>query len=66
MLAMGLARTFGRPVVERFVGIERLEHWENATYSTSTFVWFILLAAPTGDLPYFLAGLAHVSYLDFT
>ena len=36
MLAMGLARTFGRPLVERFVGIERLEHWENATYSTST------------------------------
>jgi uncharacterized membrane protein YdjX (TVP38/TMEM64 family) len=62
MLAMGLARTFGRPLVERFVGPERLEHWEDVTYSTSTLVWFILLAAPTGDLPYFLAGLAHVSY----
>lgn len=62
MLAMGLARTFGRPLVERFVGAERLEQWENATYSTNTLVWFILLAAPTGDLPYFLAGLAHVSY----
>lgn len=62
MLAMGLARTFGRPLVERFVGAPRLERWETATYSTSTLVWFILLAAPTGDLPYFLAGLAHVSY----
>ena len=62
MLAMGLARTFGRPVVERFIGTERLAHWEDVTYSTSTLLWFILLAAPTGDLPYFLAGLAHVSY----
>lgn len=62
MLAMGLARTFGRPLVERSVGAERLEHWEDVTYSTSTLVWFILLAAPTGDLPYFMAGLAHVSY----
>lgn len=62
MVAMGLARTFGRPLVERFVGTERLEHWEDVTYSTSTLVWFILLAAPTGDLPYFMAGLAHVSY----
>jgi len=62
MLAMALARTFGRPLVERFVGGDRLEHWESVTFSTSTFVWFTLLAVPSGDLPYFLAGLAHVSY----
>jgi uncharacterized membrane protein YdjX (TVP38/TMEM64 family) len=62
MLAMGLARTFGQPLVERFAGAQRLAHWEGVTYSTSTLVWFTLLAAPTGDLPYFLAGLAHVSY----
>jgi uncharacterized membrane protein YdjX (TVP38/TMEM64 family) len=62
MLAMGLARTFGRPLVERFVGSDRLEHWEKLTYSTSMLVWFTLLAAPTGDLPYFMAGLSHVSY----
>jgi uncharacterized membrane protein YdjX (TVP38/TMEM64 family) len=63
MLAMGLARTFGRPLAERFVGRERLDHWESLTFSTSTLVWFTLLAVPSGDLPYFLAGLAHVSYL---
>jgi uncharacterized membrane protein YdjX (TVP38/TMEM64 family) len=62
MLAMGLARTFGRPLAVHFVGAERLDHWESVTHSTSTLVWFALLAAPTGDLPYFLAGLAHVSY----
>jgi uncharacterized membrane protein YdjX (TVP38/TMEM64 family) len=62
MLAMGLSRNFGRPLAVHFVGSERLEHWESTTHSTSTLVWFTLLAAPTGDLPYFLAGLAHVSY----
>jgi uncharacterized membrane protein YdjX (TVP38/TMEM64 family) len=62
MLAMGLARTFGRPLAERLVGAQRLEHWESITHSTNTLVWFTILAAPTGDLPYFLAGLAHVSY----
>ena len=62
MLAMGLARTFGRPLAERFVGTQRLEHWERVTHSSNTLVWFTILAAPTGDLPYFLAGMAHVSY----
>ncbi len=62
MLAMALARTFGRPLAERFVGAERLQRWESLTFSTNTLVWFIILAAPTGDLPYFLAGLARVSY----
>jgi uncharacterized membrane protein YdjX (TVP38/TMEM64 family) len=62
MLAMGLARNFGRPLAVHYVGRERLEQWESTTHSTSTLVWFTLLAAPTGDIPYFLAGLSHVSY----
>lgn len=62
MLAMLLARTLGQPLVERMVGAERLARWEKVTFSTSTAVWFLLLLAPTGDLPYFMAGLAHVSF----
>jgi uncharacterized membrane protein YdjX (TVP38/TMEM64 family) len=62
MLAMGLARYFGRPVIERFVGNRRLERWEQVTFSTSTAVWFFILLAPTGDLPYFMAGLSRVSF----
>ena len=62
MLAMWLSRTLGRPLVERMVGLERLTRWEKVTFSTSTAVWFLLLLVPTGDLPYFMAGLAHVSY----
>jgi len=62
MLAMGLSRYFGRPIVERLVGSERLDRWERVTFSTSTVIWFLILLAPTGDLPYFMAGLARVSF----
>ncbi len=62
MLAMRLARTYGRPLVRRVAGGERLARWENVSHSTSSFVWFILLLGPTGDLPYYLAGLAPVSF----
>lgn len=62
MAAMALARLFGRPLVERLVGAERLNRWEHMTFSTSTAVWFAILLAPTGDLPYFMAGLSQVSF----
>jgi len=62
MTAMALARTFGRPLVERLVGQERLSRWERMTFSASTAVWFVILLAPTGDLPYFMAGLSQVSF----
>ncbi len=60
-LAFWLARLFGRPVAARLIGGERLDRWESVTHSSSPVVWFILLLAPTGDAPYFLAGLARVS-----
>jgi uncharacterized membrane protein YdjX (TVP38/TMEM64 family) len=62
MAAMWLARFFGRPLVEQVAGSDRLEQWEQLTFSTSTVVWFIILLAPTGDLPYFMAGLSQVSF----
>jgi uncharacterized membrane protein YdjX (TVP38/TMEM64 family) len=62
-LAFWIARVFGRPIAERLVGDGRLTKWESATHSTSTIVWFFLLLGPTGDVPYFLAGLASVSFL---
>jgi uncharacterized membrane protein YdjX (TVP38/TMEM64 family) len=61
-LAFWLARLYGRPVASRFIGSDRLARWEQVTHSTSLIVWFVLLLAPTGDAPYFLAGLAQVGY----
>jgi len=63
MLAMLLTRIFGRPLAEFMVGGERLDRWERTTHSDSPFVWAIVLFAPTGDLPFFMAGLAKVSFL---
>lgn len=63
MAAMWLARTYGRPLVERVIGANRLHHWEDIIHSDSTFVWFILLLGPTGDAPYYLAGLSQVRFL---
>lgn len=62
-IAMWLSRTYGRPLVEHLVGEDRLAKWEKVTHSTNTAVWFVLLLGPTGDIPYFLAGLSKVSYL---
>lgn len=62
-LAFWLARLFGRPVAERLVGRGRLDQWEKITYSTNTLVWVIILLGPTGDVPYFLAGLSRVGFV---
>jgi uncharacterized membrane protein YdjX (TVP38/TMEM64 family) len=62
-IAFWLARFYGRPLAGRLVGHERLEQWERVTHSSSTVVWFVLLLSPIGDLPYFLAGLARVSFI---
>lgn len=63
MLAMWLARTFGRPLAEKLVGGERLDKWETTTHSDSAIIWFVLILSPTGDLPYFLAGLSSTRFL---
>ncbi len=62
MLSMWLARRFGRPLAARLVGEARLDRWESTTHSDSFWVWLILILTPTGDLPYFLAGLAKVRF----
>lgn len=59
--AMFLGRTFGRPLVVRIVGAQRLARWEHLTRSDSPWTWFVLLSAPFGDVPWFLAGLSRVA-----
>ncbi|MEX1019056.1 MAG: VTT domain-containing protein [Litorilinea sp.] len=61
-IAMWLARVYGRPLVTRLVGAQRLAKWESVTHSTNIAVWFVLLLGPTGDIPYLLAGLSKVSF----
>ncbi|MEZ4676057.1 MAG: hypothetical protein R2932_17670 [Caldilineaceae bacterium] len=49
--------------MERVIGAKRLEHWEDVIHTDSVYVWFILLLGPTGDAPYYLAGLARVRFV---
>ncbi len=63
MTAMWLARTFGRPLVERAIGAARVQHWEHVIHSDSIYIWFALLLGPTGDAPYYLAGLSRVRFV---
>jgi uncharacterized membrane protein YdjX (TVP38/TMEM64 family) len=58
--AMLLTRRFGRPLAARMVGGDRLERWSSMTVSQSMVTWSLLLLAPVGDLPFFLAGLSKV------
>jgi uncharacterized membrane protein YdjX (TVP38/TMEM64 family) len=61
-LSMWIVRQFGRPLAEWLIGAERLARWEHVTHTDSVWTWLILIVTPTGDIPYFLAGLSHVKF----
>ncbi len=61
--AMWLGRQLGRPLVEWMVGTAQLQRWEGIIHSENIYIWFILLLGPTGDAPYYLAGLARVRFV---
>jgi len=60
LLAMTLARVYGRPLVQRMVGADRLERWEQVAHLNSLAVWFVLMLGPLGDAPYYIAGLTRL------
>lgn len=59
MIAMALSRRFGRPLVERLVGQEELDRWEQALGTDSAVLWLIIFLMPVGDAGYYLAGLSR-------
>jgi uncharacterized membrane protein YdjX (TVP38/TMEM64 family) len=63
-VAMLLTRRFGRLLAARMVGADRLDRWNEMTEKRSLLVWGLLLLAPVGDLPFFLAGLSRVSVMN--
>ena len=60
-IAVALARVFGRPLVIRMVGEKRLDRWEHVARLDSLALWFILMLAPFGDVPYYIAGLTSLA-----
>lgn len=61
VIAVGLARLLGRPLVVRMVGEARLNRWEHVARLDSLPIWFILMLAPFGDVPYYIAGLTSLA-----
>jgi len=60
LLAYALGRAYGRPLVQRIVGADRLDRWEKVAHLNSMAVWFVLMLGPLGDAPYFIAGLTKL------
>jgi uncharacterized membrane protein YdjX (TVP38/TMEM64 family) len=61
LIAISLARRYGRPLVVRMVGAGRLERWEEAAHINTLPVWFFLMLGPFGDVPYYIAGLTNIA-----
>ena len=61
VIAVTLARIFGRPLVIRMVGEKRVDRWERVARLDSLALWFILMLAPFGDVPYYIAGLTSLA-----
>lgn len=59
-LAAGLTRRFGRPLLERVVAQRDRRRWERLVLNDSPWFWFLAVFLPTGEVPYFLAGLGRV------
>ncbi len=56
--AATLARAFGRPLVVRLIGEEKLRRWEHLVRADTLWAWVLVMLAPTGDIPFHLAGLS--------
>lgn len=57
---MGLARRYGRPLLERFFEREQLKLWERKLYMRSPVNWGLLFVFPVPDLVFYLAGLSSI------
>ncbi len=55
-----LVRAFGRPLAVRLAGEENLRRWEHMVRADSLWPWALAMLAPTGDVPFHLAGLSSV------
>jgi uncharacterized membrane protein YdjX (TVP38/TMEM64 family) len=56
-LAVLIARTFGRPLLERFFSRSELVRWERKLRLRSPLVWYVFFLFPVPDLVMYVAGL---------
>lgn len=60
VIAMSLARLYGRPLVVRMIGHSRMARWEDVTRLNSLPIWVFMMFGPFGDVPYYIAGLTRL------
>ena len=63
-LGAGLAATFarhlGRPLIERFAGVQAVSEWERRLRIHSPITWALVFLFPTPDVLFYVAGLAGI------
>lgn len=57
ILAVIIARRFGRPLLERFFSRTELIRWERRMHLRSPLVWYVFFLFPVPDLVMYVAGL---------
>ncbi|OQY48878.1 MAG: hypothetical protein B6242_00995 [Anaerolineaceae bacterium 4572_78] len=60
MTAAWLARTLGRPFIQKNIAPETLAKYEGLAKLETVWMWFIIFNIPIGDIPYFIAGLSRI------
>jgi uncharacterized membrane protein YdjX (TVP38/TMEM64 family) len=62
LISTWLARRLGRPFIEKQIDPQTLARYDRLTKLETFGVWVLILLLPTGDIPYYLAGLSRVKY----
>jgi uncharacterized membrane protein YdjX (TVP38/TMEM64 family) len=61
-LAMGIARRYGQPLVDRFFGAGQVRQWEHKLRMRSPVTWGLMFVLPVPDLVFYVAGLSRVPF----
>jgi uncharacterized membrane protein YdjX (TVP38/TMEM64 family) len=61
-LAVGIARKYGQPLVERFFEGDQVRQWERKLRMRSPVTWGLLFLFPVPDFVFYVAGLSRVPF----
>lgn len=66
-IAFGLARAFGRPLVEKFVSASTMDRFDYLLHTRGAFLVFLLFLIPGFPKDYmcYILGLGHISTVEF-
>jgi uncharacterized membrane protein YdjX (TVP38/TMEM64 family) len=62
LISAWLSRRLGRPFLEKRLDPDTMARYGRLARLETFWVWAIILSVPTGDIPYYLAGVSRVKY----